>query len=57
MDLSTFRGLITIVAMLAFLGVVWWAYSASNRRRFEEDARLPFSDEAGDSSRSRDQVK
>ena len=54
MDVNTFRGLITIVAMLAFLGVVWWAYRSANRRRFEEDARLPFADEAGDSSASGD---
>jgi cytochrome c oxidase cbb3-type subunit 4 len=50
MDVDTFRGLITIVAMAAFLGVVWWAYRSANRRRFEEDALLPFSDEADDSS-------
>jgi cytochrome c oxidase cbb3-type subunit 4 len=50
MDVNAFRGLITIVAMAAFLGVVWWAYRSANRRRFEEDALLPFSDEADDSS-------
>ena len=50
MDVNTFRGLITIAAMLAFFVVVWWAYRSANRKRFEEDARLPFSDEAGDSS-------
>jgi cytochrome c oxidase cbb3-type subunit 4 len=50
MDVNDFRGLITIVAMAAFLGVVWWAYRSGNRRRFEEDALLPFSDEADDSS-------
>ena len=50
MDVNTVRGLFTLVAMLAFLGVVWWAYRSANRRRFEEDALLPFNDEAGDSS-------
>jgi len=50
MDVNTFRGLITLVAMLAFFAIVWWAYRSANRRRFEEDARLPFADEAGDSS-------
>jgi len=50
MDANTLRGLITIVAMTAFLAVVWWAYRAANRGRFEEDALLPFSDEADDSS-------
>jgi cytochrome c oxidase cbb3-type subunit 4 len=50
MDVNTLRGLITIVAMLAFFAIVWWAYRSANRRRFEEDARLPFADEADDSS-------
>ena len=49
MDVNTFRALITIAAMTAFIGVVWWAFRAANRRRFEEDALLPFTDEAGDS--------
>jgi cytochrome c oxidase cbb3-type subunit 4 len=50
MDVNTVRGLCTIVAMLAFLGVVWWAYRSANRKRFEEDARIPFADETRDSS-------
>jgi cytochrome c oxidase cbb3-type subunit 4 len=50
MDVNTLRGLITIVAMMAFIGVVWWAYRTANRGRFEEDALLPFTDEAGGSS-------
>ena len=50
MDVNTFRGLITLAAMLAFFAIVWWAYRSANRKRFEEDARLPFADEAGDSS-------
>ena len=57
MDVNTLRGLITIVAMLAFLGVVWWAYRSANRRRFEEDARIPFADEVGDSSANGDRER
>ena len=49
MDVNTLRGLFTIAAMLAFFAVVWWAYRSANRKRFEEDARIPFADEAGDS--------
>lgn len=40
------RGVITIVTMVAFLGVCWWAYRPRNRERFEEDGRLPFADDA-----------
>jgi cytochrome c oxidase cbb3-type subunit 4 len=45
MDANDLQGLITLVAMLAFGGVCWWAYSAHNRSRFEEDAMLPFADD------------
>jgi cytochrome c oxidase cbb3-type subunit 4 len=49
-DVNALRGLFTVIAMLAFLGVVWWAYRSGNRRRFEEDALLPFLDDAHDAS-------
>jgi len=45
MDINDFRGLITLVTMIAFGGVCWWAYSSRNRSRFEDDAMLPFADE------------
>ena len=46
MDMGTLRGVITVVTMLTFLGICWWAYRGRNRSRFEEDALLPFMDEA-----------
>jgi cytochrome c oxidase cbb3-type subunit 4 len=48
MDVGDFRGLITLATMIAYGGVCWWAYSARNRSRFEEDAMLPFADESED---------
>ncbi len=45
MDMGDVRGLITIATMATFIGICWWAYSSANRRRFEEDALLPFADE------------
>jgi len=45
MDAHDFQGVTTLIAMLAYGGICWWAYSARNRRRFEEDAMLPFDDE------------
>ena len=41
-DLGLLRGLITVVTLLTFLGICWWAYRPSNRKRFEEDAWLAF---------------
>ncbi len=48
MDINVLRGLITLATMLAFLGICVWAYSSRNKSRFEEDAQLPFADEANE---------
>lgn len=45
MDINTLRGLGTIFAMLAFFGVVIWAYSSYKKKDFDEAAQLPFADE------------
>ena len=45
MDEGTLRGAITVVTILTFLGICWWAYRGGNRERFEQDARLPFADD------------
>ncbi|GLS26259.1 cbb3-type cytochrome oxidase subunit 3 [Marinibactrum halimedae] len=45
MDLNTLRGLSTILVMIAFAGVCWWAFSPRRKQRFEDDANLPFADE------------
>jgi len=45
MDQGTLEGIGTVLAMLAFIGVCVWAYSARNKARFDEAAMLPFADE------------
>ncbi len=45
MDQGTLEGIGTLLAMLAFLAVCVWAYSARNKARFDEAAMLPFADE------------
>jgi len=57
MDLNTLRGLTTLLVMFAFLGICWWAYSSRNKERFEQDALLPFADEAVDFAASGEEVK
>ena len=39
MDLNTLRILVTIAALSAFLGIVWWAYSPSRKQALEEQGR------------------
>ena len=49
MDINDLRSIITVVSLLTFLGVVWWAYGVkSNKKRFDEAAMLPFADEEAD---------
>lgn len=45
MDLGTLRSLVTVISMVMFVGIVWWAYSRRNQDRFDEAARLPLSDD------------
>jgi cytochrome c oxidase cbb3-type subunit 4 len=42
MDLGTFRGIGSLVLMLAYIGFCVWAYSPGQRARFDEAARLPL---------------
>ncbi|HLS98781.1 MAG: cbb3-type cytochrome c oxidase subunit 3 [Porticoccaceae bacterium] len=49
MDQGTLQGIATILAMVAFLGVCWWAYSGHKKQDFEEASQLPFADDASDS--------
>lgn len=45
MDINDLRSIMTVVSLLTFLGIVWWAYSRSNKGRFDEAANLPFAEE------------
>lgn len=45
MDVNTMRTIITVMLFVVFLGIVWWAFSARNKARFEKDAQLPFADD------------
>ena len=49
MDINDLRSIVTVVSLLTFLAIVWWAYGVkSNKQRFEEAANLPFSDVEAD---------
>jgi len=39
MDINLIRGLVTVAALAAFLGIVWWAYSPARRKRLEDAGR------------------
>lgn len=44
-DINTFRGLITAVLLISFLGMVRWAYSSKRKQDFSEAAALPLAED------------
>lgn len=53
MDINTLRGILTAVLMVAFIGMVFWAYSRKRKADFDEAARLPLEDDATSLSQER----
>lgn len=45
MDAGTVGAISTVLVTIAFFGVCFWAFSPKLKKRFEEDAKLPFADE------------
>ncbi|MGB5253077.1 MAG: cbb3-type cytochrome c oxidase subunit 3 [Sedimenticolaceae bacterium] len=45
MDLNDIRAWHTLVLMIAFIGIVFWAYSKRRKKGFDEAANLPFADD------------
>ncbi len=45
MDMVTIKTAGLLLAMGAFALISWWAFAPRNKKRFEEDAMLPFAGE------------
>jgi cytochrome c oxidase cbb3-type subunit 4 len=45
---GTVGAISTVLVTIAFFGVCFWAFSPKLKKRFEEDAKLPFADEPQD---------
>jgi len=52
MDINDLRALFTVLLFLAFIGIVWWAYSSKRKRSFDAAANSVFDTE--DSAAERD---
>ncbi|MBS1200034.1 MAG: cbb3-type cytochrome oxidase subunit 3 [Proteobacteria bacterium] len=46
MDPGTLQGLATVLALLAFVGVVWWAWSGRQKQKFDQAARMPLEEDS-----------
>jgi cytochrome c oxidase cbb3-type subunit 4 len=44
MDLTLIRSIITVLAFVSFIGIVWYAYRARSQQGFAVAAQLPFAD-------------
>ncbi|MBN9429175.1 MAG: CcoQ/FixQ family Cbb3-type cytochrome c oxidase assembly chaperone [Burkholderiales bacterium] len=44
MDVNVLRGVIAVVSLVLFVGIVLWAWDKTKRARFEEAANLPFAE-------------
>lgn len=47
MDYAFLSSVMTVVMLVVFLGIVWWAWSAKRQAAFEAAARTPLEDEPG----------
>ena len=45
MDTTDIRGITTLLVLISFLGVCFWAYSSKSKSRFAEAEQLPFADD------------
>jgi cytochrome c oxidase cbb3-type subunit 4 len=55
MDINTIRSVITVAALITFLGIVAWAWSSRRRADFDAAARLPLDEDDIDSAREKEQ--
>ncbi len=44
MDLNLIRTIVTVLAFLSFVGIVWYAYRARSQKEFAVAEQLPFAD-------------
>jgi cytochrome c oxidase cbb3-type subunit 4 len=50
-DLALVHSLWTVLLVVAFLGIVAWAWSSKQRSKFDKAARMPLEDEENGESR------
>jgi len=45
MDVNDYRSIVTVISLVLFLGIVWWAWSKRNKAKFDDAAQLPFKED------------
>ncbi|MEC8428430.1 MAG: cbb3-type cytochrome c oxidase subunit 3 [Pseudomonadota bacterium] len=52
MDINDIRAFSTVLMMITFIGICWWAFAPRRKKRFEDAANLPFADESSADSKT-----
>ncbi|MEM7562656.1 MAG: cbb3-type cytochrome c oxidase subunit 3 [Pseudomonadota bacterium] len=52
MSLTLIQSIWTVVVMVIFLGIVWWAYNSGRKQAFDQAAQIPLEDEQPNDPRS-----
>ena len=47
MDINIIRGVLTIVLIIAFLGLVVWAWSSKRKETFDKLSQIPLEEDDG----------
>lgn len=47
MNFTIFSSVVTVISLIVFLGILYWAFCSENKEKFEELARLPIDNENG----------
>ncbi len=45
MDINDLRSIFTVLTLICFVGIVWWAFSSRRKQTYEEAALLPLEDD------------
>ncbi len=45
MDAGTLRGIYTLLLLVIFIGICWWAFSSRRKSDFDEAAALPLEED------------
>lgn len=45
MDINILRSIVTVLFVVSFFWITWWAYSKKQKDAFNDAANLPFADE------------
>jgi cytochrome c oxidase cbb3-type subunit 4 len=45
MEINDIRAWHTVILLILFVGIIFWAYSKRRKKSFDEAANLPFADE------------